>query len=62
MGKNDPQKFLIKGKQLSCPICGHDEFWKDEARVEKGFGQLRPDREAFTLTCGECRHIIWFEN
>ena len=61
MGKKDPQRFHFKGKQLFCPICGHDQFWKDDARVEKGLVQFRPDREAYTLTCEECRHIIWFE-
>ncbi|QQE79990.1 hypothetical protein [Alicyclobacillus sp. SO9] len=62
MGKKDAKSFLIKEKQLFCPICGHDKFWKDEARVEKGIGQFRPDWEAVTLTCEECRHILWFEH
>jgi len=62
MDKSDPQKFLIKGKPLSCPICGHNKFWKDAARVEKGIGKFRPDWEAITLTCEECRHILWFED
>jgi hypothetical protein len=62
MGKNDPQKFQIKGKQLFCPICNHDKFWKDEARIEKGIGQFHPDQEAITLTCEACRHMLWFED
>jgi ribosomal protein L33 len=63
MGKNDPQEYKFKGITLSCPICSGNRFWKENARVKKGLGQyLCPDREAITLTCAECRHILWFED
>jgi hypothetical protein len=64
MGMKDPKTFVVKGngKELMCPICGHNKFWKDVASVGKGFGRFGPGREAITLTCEECRHIIWFED
>lgn len=61
MGKNDPKKFVVKGKPLCCPVCGYDKFWQDNARIERGFGEIGASREATTLTCEESQHILWFE-
>ena len=52
---------IVKGKIVSCPICGHDKFNKQDSQVPGGviMGKMR---WAEACTCLSCGHVLWFRD
>ena len=62
--KSRPKRYELKGKQVVCPHCGHDEFAKGHAKLNTaGMTFLNMDwanRSATYLACAECGRMEWF--
>ena len=56
--------IIVKGKRLSCPLCGHDRFYKKptwiKSRQSDVFESASTDEYAETRACRSCGHILWF--
>lgn len=54
----------IAGKQLSCPHCGHDQFWRRSTLMNtRGlsfFGLEWANKEAENYVCDRCGYVFWF--
>lgn len=61
MAKDEAQTFNVLDNPLKCPICGHDKFFRRGASIDLPPLTFGLDREAETLTCEKCSHVLWFE-
>ena len=54
----------VNGKQISCPICDHNIFWKRKTLLNTSvltmLGFDWANKEAQNFICDECGHILWF--
>jgi hypothetical protein len=54
----------IAGKQLFCPICGHDKFWPRKTllntRAATFFNFDWANKRAENEICAKCGYIFWF--
>lgn len=57
-------KRTVKGRELKCPVCGNDEFWKRKALMNTPgmtfFGLDWANKQAENLVCDSCGYIFWF--
>jgi predicted nucleic-acid-binding Zn-ribbon protein len=63
--EEEPQFFeIVKGKDLTCPVCGNKKFFQREAQLNKAtstfFGLDWANRSATCLVCSSCTYIYWF--
>ena len=62
--KKEPQNITVKGKELLCPVCGHNEFWTRTAQLNTSiatfFGFDWANRSANCFVCSECTYVYWF--
>ena len=63
-GEPAGEKYEVAGKQLICPYCGGENFWKARAQLNTAFlTWLSKDwlnRSATVYECTACGHIEWF--
>ncbi|MEX0703830.1 MAG: hypothetical protein WD069_17155 [Planctomycetales bacterium] len=63
-GKREPEAIVIKGRPLSCVVCGHDRFGRREAQLNTAmatfFNMDWANRTATCFVCDECGYIHWF--
>lgn len=56
--------LIIKGKEVKCPICEHDKFWKRKTLMNTPsmsfFGLDFFNKEAQNYVCDDCGHVLWF--
>ncbi len=61
-----PQKHIVKGKELICSFCGHDEFFTRRTlmntRGASFFNFDWANRDAQNYICAHCGYIFWFVN
>jgi hypothetical protein len=54
----------VNGKNISCPICDHEKFWKRKTLLNTSvltlIGFDWANREAQNFICEECGYILWF--
>jgi DNA-directed RNA polymerase subunit RPC12/RpoP len=52
------------GRQLTCPHCGHDRFWRRRTMLNSlartFLGSDWRDPSALTFICERCGRIEWF--
>lgn len=57
-------KRVVDGHELTCAVCGHDEFWKRKTLMNTpGFtlmGIEWANKEAENYVCDTCGHVLWF--
>ena len=46
---------------LKCPICGGEQFYKQEARVDTSVFTSVLDNFAYYYACESCSYMIWME-
>ena len=55
---------VIEGNALSCPVCGHGEFWKRKTLMNTPgmtlFGVEWANRQADNYVCDSCGYVMWF--
>lgn len=55
----------IKGRNLTCPICGNEHFFVREALLNTTmatlFGLDWTDKKAKCFVCADCKYIFWFQ-
>ncbi len=67
-GKKNKEPFPIqvKGKQLECPVCDNDHFYKKHIQLNTSiftfFNLDWLNKDATCFVCSECTHIIWFDS
>jgi predicted nucleic-acid-binding Zn-ribbon protein len=58
------EKFHYDEKAVSCPICGHDEFWKRVTAMNTRrmlFWELGwLNKNADNYVCDRCGYVMWF--
>jgi DNA-directed RNA polymerase subunit RPC12/RpoP len=66
MAEKEGQSLEVGGREVPCPVCGHDRFWKRKSlmntRGATFFGLDWADQAATNYVCGECGHVLWFLN
>jgi ribosomal protein S27AE len=56
----------VGGKQIPCPICGHDRYWTRKALMDTrgasffGIDWANPTAENYI--CVRCGYVLWFMN
>jgi hypothetical protein len=54
----------ISGREMICPICGHDHFWKRRTLMNTPgmtfMGVEWANKQAENLICNSCGYIYWF--
>ena len=62
--KADPISVEVQGRPLKCLVCGHDEFWKNEAQLNtagRSFLNLEwTSPTGHCYICARCGYIHWF--
>jgi hypothetical protein len=62
--KQKPQQVVIKGKNLSCPFCNGELFWKKRTLMNTTgmtlMGMEWMNTEAQNFICDNCGYIYWF--
>ncbi len=62
--KKKAEKYEAGGRDMKCPICGHDEFWRRKTLMNTAgmtFWELDwANREADNYICDRCGYILWF--
>jgi len=57
-------KRTVRGKSLTCPVCGHGEFWKRQTLMNTPgmtfWGFDWANKQADNLICDSCGYIFWF--
>jgi predicted nucleic-acid-binding Zn-ribbon protein len=58
------EAILARGGNLTCPVCGREEFTMEEAQIlgagkQEGYGARRLKR--VQLVCENCSHVMSFE-
>ena len=64
MNKEAKERILQVGDReikLVCPICGGEQFFKKEARVDTSMFTEIWDKFVYYYACSDCGHIIWME-
>ncbi len=60
----DGKRFILEGKPITCPHCGHGFFIKGSALLNTAgrtfFNLDWTDKSATTLACAECGRVEWF--
>lgn len=56
--------LVVEGREVPCPLCGHDRYWTRET-VMSGHGLALFDLEwagetAVNYVCTRCGHVLWF--
>ncbi len=58
------EQVFVKGKKLTCRICGHDYFIYREAQLNTKTATLFnldwANKTASCYVCNNCSHIEWF--
>jgi DNA-directed RNA polymerase subunit RPC12/RpoP len=64
MADEPGQTLEVKGRRVTCPVCGHDRFWTRDSllntRMVTFFGFDWANQSATNYVCNECGHILWF--
>lgn len=64
-GQPEGEAYAIAERQIVCPHCGCDRFWKRPAQLNTaGASFLNIDfanKTAYAYICVECGRIEWFE-
>ena len=62
--KKQPETVEVRGRQLKCPICSNNYFYKRETLLNSTITTLLnidwADRNATCFVCSECMRISWF--
>lgn len=62
MAENQP--LVINGREVPCPMCGHDRFWTRKTLMNsRGASFLNFDwanKAAENYICEECGYVFWF--
>ena len=58
------EAIRARGGNLTCPVCGREEFTMEEAQIlgagkQEGYGTRRLNR--VQLVCENCSHVMSFE-
>jgi predicted nucleic-acid-binding Zn-ribbon protein len=58
------EAIRARGGNLTCPVCGREEFTMEEAQIlgagkQEGYGTRRLKR--VQLVCENCSHVMSFE-
>ncbi|RJQ45967.1 MAG: hypothetical protein C4538_07580 [Nitrospiraceae bacterium] len=63
-GRKKAIRYEAGGRDMKCPICGHEEFWKRKTLMNtKGLTFWELDwlnKEADNYVCDRCGYILWF--
>lgn len=64
MKNKEAKEVEIKGNKLSCPVCGHSEFWTRKTLLNTPgvtfFGFDWMNKTSKNYVCDNCSHILWF--
>lgn len=64
--KKQVTSYFVKGHQLYCPICKHEQFWTRETLMNTPgmtfFGIEWANKSAQNYICNNCGHVLWFIN
>ncbi len=62
--KKEIMEFEIKGRKLTCPICGSTRFWTRKSLLNtRGLTFMELDwanKQAINYICDGCDYIVWF--
>ena len=54
----------VQGRQVSCPMCGHDRFWSRQtlmnSRAATFFKLDWANKAATNQVCDSCGYVLWF--
>ncbi len=60
----DSRRYVLVGKPIVCPHCGHDHFIRGRALLNSAgmtfFNLDWAEKTATTLACSDCGRITWF--
>jgi C4-type Zn-finger protein len=66
MKSKESRQYEIKGKRLTCTVCGNDHFYARETLMNTPgmtfFGVEWANRAAQNFICDRCGYIMWFMN
>jgi hypothetical protein len=58
------KKVKVKGKNLVCPVCSNDEFWRRTTLMNTSgmtfMGWDWLNREGENFICSNCGYVFWF--
>ena len=58
------ETLVVAGRQVQCPVCGHDRFWTRQTLMEtRGatfFGLEWAGKAATNYICHGCGFVLWF--
>jgi len=60
----EPQQVSVKGKKLTCTVCGNDVFQPRKAQLNTKVATIMKidwaNKSAHCYICTNCSHIEWF--
>ncbi|SDJ95242.1 hypothetical protein [Natronincola ferrireducens] len=60
----DEEKLVVEGKEILCPICGHDKYWTRETLMNTAgasfLGFDWANKAATNYVCHQCGYVLWF--
>jgi len=63
-GGTDGEPATVAGRQLVCPHCGHNRFYRSKARINIAgttfLGSDWASRPASVFECTSCGRLEWF--
>lgn len=62
--KKEPQMLIVRGKQLTCPICSGQYFHGRNVLLNTTFASFFnfdwANQSAKCFVCSDCTYIFWF--
>ncbi|MDP9445235.1 MAG: hypothetical protein M3P83_13125 [Actinomycetota bacterium] len=55
---SEPAPTYDQRPQLRCPLCGHEEFQREQARSDSRWGFT--SHRMTLLVCRQCRYVLHF--
>lgn len=62
--RTDGVPLEVMGREVPCPVCGHDRFWTRRTLMDTrgaaffGLDWAQPTAENYV--CVRCGHVLWF--
>jgi predicted nucleic-acid-binding Zn-ribbon protein len=64
MSERQTDRIEIFGRELTCLVCGHDQFWRREAQLNTAtatfFDLDWANKSVTCVICNACGYIHWF--
>lgn len=60
MGQKEPIELQVKGRNINCPMCHHNLFWKNKGRVDVWATPFPHNQNADAVVCADCGYVLFF--